>query len=89
MAPSPITDNTLFYGDNLDILREYIPTESVDLMAAKSIAQWQRGCDGGPVRVTGGLYNQVPRDVRSAAYLVPWFSGDCANNLRRHIVPNI
>lgn len=28
----PITDNTLFYGDNLPILREYIPTESVDLI---------------------------------------------------------
>lgn len=27
-----ITQNTLFYGDNLDILREYIPDESVDLI---------------------------------------------------------
>jgi len=26
------TDNTLYYGDNLDILREYIPTASVDLV---------------------------------------------------------
>ena len=26
-----ITENTLFYGDNLQILREYIPDESVDL----------------------------------------------------------
>lgn len=25
-------DNTLFYGDNLEILREYIPSESVDLV---------------------------------------------------------
>lgn len=32
MAPKPITHNTLFYGDNLDILREYIPDESVDLV---------------------------------------------------------
>ena len=24
--------NTLYYGDNLDILREYIPAESVDLI---------------------------------------------------------
>lgn len=24
--------NTLYYGDNLDILREYIPAESVDLV---------------------------------------------------------
>jgi site-specific DNA-methyltransferase (adenine-specific) len=28
----PITENTLFYGDNLKILREYIPDESVDLI---------------------------------------------------------
>jgi site-specific DNA-methyltransferase (adenine-specific) len=32
MPPKPITKNTLFYGDNLDILREYIPSESVDLI---------------------------------------------------------
>ena len=32
MSPQPITDNTLFYGDNLDILREYIPDASVDLV---------------------------------------------------------
>ena len=25
----PITENTLFYGDNLIILREHIPNESV------------------------------------------------------------
>lgn len=24
--------NTLYYGDNLDILREYIPAESVDVI---------------------------------------------------------
>ena len=30
--PKPITRNTLFYGDNLSILREYIPSESVDLI---------------------------------------------------------
>jgi len=30
--PKPITQNTLFYGDNLPILREYIPDESVDLI---------------------------------------------------------
>ena len=30
--PAPITQNTLFYGDNLDILRRYIKDESVDLV---------------------------------------------------------
>src|SRR5438876_10449359 len=28
----PITKNTLFYGDNLIILREHIPSESIDLI---------------------------------------------------------
>jgi len=32
VTPKPITENTLFYGDNLPILRDYIPTESVDLI---------------------------------------------------------
>jgi site-specific DNA-methyltransferase (adenine-specific) len=32
MSPRPITENTLFYGDNLTILREHIPSESVDLI---------------------------------------------------------
>jgi site-specific DNA-methyltransferase (adenine-specific) len=32
MTPKPITKNTLFYGDNLKILREYVPDESVDLV---------------------------------------------------------
>jgi site-specific DNA-methyltransferase (adenine-specific) len=32
MAPKPITENTLFYGDNFSILRDYIPTESINLI---------------------------------------------------------
>ena len=32
MCPQPITQNTLFYGDNLKILREYINNQSVDLI---------------------------------------------------------
>jgi hypothetical protein len=27
--PKPITTNTLFYGNNLDILREYIADENI------------------------------------------------------------
>jgi site-specific DNA-methyltransferase (adenine-specific) len=30
--PKPITSNTLFYGDNLPILREHVPDESIDLI---------------------------------------------------------
>jgi site-specific DNA-methyltransferase (adenine-specific) len=32
MSRQPITENTLFYGDNLNILREYILDESIDLI---------------------------------------------------------
>lgn len=32
MAPQAFTENTLYYGDNLLILRQYVPTESVDLI---------------------------------------------------------
>ncbi len=32
MTVKPITENTLFYGDNLIILREHILSESIDLV---------------------------------------------------------
>lgn len=32
MSPQPITENTLFYGDNLPILRDRVPDGSVDLI---------------------------------------------------------
>src|SRR5712691_9036206 len=32
MSPKPITENILFYGDNLVILREHIASESIDLI---------------------------------------------------------
>ena len=31
-TPKPITTNTLYFGDNLDILRQHIADESVDLI---------------------------------------------------------
>jgi len=32
LSSKPLTENTLFYGDNLYILREHIPSESIDLI---------------------------------------------------------
>jgi DNA modification methylase len=32
LSAKPITENTLYYGDNLFILREHIPSESIDLV---------------------------------------------------------
>jgi hypothetical protein len=34
-----ITTNTLFYGDNLAIMREYIPDESVGLVYLQRLAE--------------------------------------------------
>src|SRR5712692_1677644 len=36
MSPRPVTENTLFYGDNLVILREHIPSESSPRKSAES-----------------------------------------------------
>jgi hypothetical protein len=46
MSPKPITDNTLFYGDNLPILRENIGTESVDLQASPESRAYQDRSEG-------------------------------------------
>ena len=32
MSPQPITENTLFYSDNLDILRHHITDNNIDLI---------------------------------------------------------
>jgi DNA modification methylase len=32
MGPRPLVENTLYYGDSLDILERYIPDESIDLI---------------------------------------------------------
>ena len=45
MPPKPITENTLFYGDNQPILREYIPAESVDLVYLDPQFNSNRSCN--------------------------------------------
>ncbi len=40
MAPKPIERNTLFYGDNLPILRQHITDESVDLIYLLPPTEW-------------------------------------------------
>jgi adenine specific DNA methylase Mod len=41
-----ITTNTLFYGDNLAIMREYIPDESVDLVYLDPLFNSNRNYNG-------------------------------------------
>jgi hypothetical protein len=38
--PKPITQNTLFYGDNLPILREHVSDESMDLTISRADVIW-------------------------------------------------
>jgi site-specific DNA-methyltransferase (adenine-specific) len=47
-----ITTNTLFYGDNLAIMREYIPDESVDLVYLNPPFNTNRGYDPSIERAT-------------------------------------
>lgn len=46
MSLKPITENTLFYGDNLPILRENIGAESVDLQASLEGRAYQARSEG-------------------------------------------
>jgi len=39
--PKPITRNTLYYGDNLPILREHIPDEIGGLDLSRPAVQFQ------------------------------------------------
>ena len=49
--PPPAT-NTLFYEDNLIILREHIASESVDLDSVSPLAAWARG-----IEIKNGVHN--------------------------------
>ena len=45
MPPERITQNTLFYGENLLILREYVADESVDLIYLDPPFNSNRSCN--------------------------------------------
>ena len=71
MPPKPITENTLFYGDNLAILREYFPDESVDLVYLDPLFNSNRASgdlfadessEARDVRNVGNLHGTVDRE---------------------------
>lgn len=80
--PQPITRNTLFYGDNLQILREYIPDESIDLVYLDPPFNSKR------------TYNVLFRDEKSgqeseaqiAAFDDTWHWTDAAEEAYRELV---
>jgi hypothetical protein len=57
-----IATNTPFYDDNLTIMREYIPDESVDLvyLGPRWTWLWPGGCGGDTSRLTSFSNNGEP-----------------------------
>ena len=74
MPPRSITTNTLFYGDNLEILREYIADASVGLVSLTPPFSSNRNYNRhiGPETVKP-LLIQLPLRVRCA--IQRWLSG--------------
>lgn len=88
MSPRPITRNTLFYGDNLCILPDYVPDESVDLIYLD------------PPFNSNRSYNVLFKDERGhaadaqiEAFGDTWHWGDQAEQTYHHLVtkapPNV
>lgn len=82
--PTPITRNTLFYGDNLLILREYIADESVDLIYLD------------PPFNSNRSYNVLFRDesgreadAQIVAFDDTWHWGDAAEALYSELVTDV
>lgn len=81
--PAPITSNTLFYGDNLPILRDYIPDESVDLIYLD------------PPFNSNRSYNVLFRDesgksseAQISAFDDSWHWGEAAEEALRELIYN-
>lgn len=79
----PTTQNTLFYGDNLPILREYIADESVDLIYLDPPFNSQR------------VYNVYLKDESGqeaesqiAAFKDTWYWDEAAEQTYYHLVTN-
>ena len=72
-----VMTNTLYYGDNLDILREHVPDESVDLVyldppfnsnASYNVLFKEQSGEESPAQITG-LQRHMAVDPGVAAHL--------------------
>src|SRR5438132_3841116 len=78
----PITENTLFYGDNLEVLRKYIKDETVDL------------CYIDPPFNSKRNYNQIYNNIggedraQAQAFTDTWTWDDLAIKGRDEILAN-
>lgn len=81
MAPRPITTNTLFYGDNLDILREYIAPESVDLIYLDPPFNSQR-----TYNVLFSYESGEESEAQIAAFEDTWHWNQAAEETYHHLV---
>ena len=81
MTPKPIIDNTLFYGDNLPILRECVPDESVDLIYLDPTFSSNRSYnalfrDECSQEVAGSCFSRSLSERTSYRWLTPGLSWD-------------
>ncbi|RJX17552.1 MAG: site-specific DNA-methyltransferase [Desulforudis sp.] len=81
MNPKPIISNTLFYGDNLPILRDYIPSESVDLIYLDPPFNSNRSYNV-LFRDEGGK----SADAQITAFGDSWHWGDSADNALNELI---
>ena len=83
MPPKPITRNTLFYGDNLPILMEYIPSESIDLVYLDPPFNSNRSYN-----VLFKDESGIASEAQVTAFDDTWHWGKAAEETYHHIITN-
>lgn len=78
-----IKKNTLFYGDNLDILRYYIEDESIDLIYLDPPFKKQK-----KYNILYQEPNGSPSEAQTLAYADTWYWDDSCEKLYKEIVEN-
>src|SRR5947209_13287888 len=82
MYQKPITQNTLFYGDNLEIMRKYIKDESVDLCYIDPPFNSKRNYNQ--------IYNNIGKEdkAQAQAFIDTWTWDEIADHGYNEIISN-
>src|SRR5213595_2812305 len=82
MAQKPITDKTLFYGDNLEVMRKHIKDETVDLCYIDPPFNSKRNYNQ--------IYNRIGTEDRAQAqaFIDTWVWDDRAREGYQEIIGN-
>ena len=95
LARKPEPPNTLYYGDNLDILRRYIDDESIDLIYLdppfNSNADYNvlfAEKDGTQAHAQIKAFKETRRDLCDLGRCGRWVSGDFATSLGLKLLHN-